>query len=335
MQTPTTTQAVAYLNNGPIDAPGSLVDVELEVPAPGPHDLLVEVRAVSVNPVDVKVRASSDPGGTPKVLGYDAAGVVVAVGSQVSAYRAGDEVYYAGSIGRPGTNSIHHLVDERIVGRKPRTLDFAEAAALPLTSITAWEVLFDRLGLDSGSAGTLLVVGAAGGVGSMILQLAHRLPGVRVIAAASRPESVQWVRGLGADEVVDSRDFVDEVKRLAPDGVDWVFSAFSDGNAEKFAEVLKVRGEVVAIDDPVGLDLMPLKAKSQTWHWELMFTRPLFEPESAYQRELLDEVARLVDDGAVRTTLTRKLSPLNAASLREAHRAVETSATIGKIVVAG
>ncbi|NHC15022.1 zinc-binding alcohol dehydrogenase family protein [Motilibacter deserti] len=334
METPTTTKAVAYLHNGPIDAPDALIDVELEVQPPGPHDLLVEVRAVSVNPVDVKVRASSDPAGTPKVLGYDAAGVVVAVGAQVSAYAVGDEVYYAGDISRPGTNARLHLVDERVVGHKPRTLDFAEAAALPLTSITAWEVLFDRLGLDSGSTGTLLVVGAAGGVGSMVLQLARELPGVRVIAAASRPESVEWVRALGADEVVNSRDFVDEVKALAPSGVDWVFSAFSAGNAEKFAEVLKVRGEVVAIDDPVGLDLMPLKPKSQTWHWELMFTRPLFEPASAYQHQLLDEVARLVDEGVVRTTMTTRLSPIGAETLKQAHRQVESSTTVGKVVIA-
>jgi zinc-binding alcohol dehydrogenase family protein len=327
------TSAVAYLHNCPIDAPDALVDVDLEVAAPGPHDLLVEVRAVSVNPVDVKVRAQVDPGGTPKVLGFDAAGVVIATGDAVASFAVGDEVYYAGSIARPGSNAGLHLVDERISGHKPRSLDFAEAAALPLTAITAWEALFDKLGLTRSSRGILLVMAAAGGVGSMAVQLARHLTGMTVVGTASRPESAAWARSMGAHHVINHHHLRGELREIAPSGVDAIISPFSAGNVETYAEVLRPRGEVVAIDEPEGLDLLPLKSKSQTWHWEFMFSRPLHEPDSTYQRELLDEVARLVDDGVLRTTVTSRLSPLNAETMRAAHLQIETSANIGKIVV--
>ena len=331
MDIPTRTTAVANTRPG---APDVLVDVSLEIPTPGPHDLLVEVRAVSVNPADVKVRAGVDPGGQPKVLGFDAAGVVVAVGDAVSAFDVGDEVFYAGSIGRPGTNQQFHLVDERITGHKPASLDFAEAAALPLTSITAWESLFDRWKLTVGSTGTLLVLGAAGGVGSMLVQLARQLTGLTVIAAVSRPASGDWARELGAHEVVDRRDLVAEVTRLVPRGVDYLFSPFSAGMVETYARVMAVGGSVVAIDEPESLDTLPFKEKSQSWQWEFMFSRPLHDPESTAQRDLLDTVARLVDAGTLRTTLTTRLSPIDARTLREAHRLLETSETIGKVVVA-
>ena len=330
MEIPTRTRAVAHTESGPA---GVLTDIELDVPALGPHDLLVEVRAVSVNPVDIKVRAGVDPGDRPKVLGFDAAGVVIAVGDAVSAFAVGDEVYYAGSIGRPGSNQQYHLVDERITGHKPRNLDFAEAAALPLTTITAWESLFERWRLTAASTGTLLVMGAAGGVGSMVVQLARRLTGLTIIAATSRPESADWARGLGAHDVVDRRNLVAEIARIAPRGVNYVFSPYSAGMVETYAQVMAIGGSVVAIDEPEGLETLPLKDKSQGWFWEFMFTRPLVDAESPAQRELLDEVARLVDAGTLRTTLTTRLTPLDAASLRDAHRLVETSATIGKVVV--
>jgi NADPH:quinone reductase len=333
MSVPATTTAIAAVAPGPVDAGESFVTLEVPVPDLQPHDLLVEVRAVSVNPVDVKVRASFDPADGPKVLGYDAAGVVTAIGSEVSLFAVGDEVFYAGSIGRPGSNARLQAVDERIVGPKPTTLSFAEAAALPLTTITAWETLFERLRLTTTSTGHLVVVGGAGGVGSMIVQLASRLTGVTVLATAGRGESSEWVTSLGADHVVDRHHLVDEVEALAPDGVDWIFSPFSEGNVEDYARLLKVHGEVVAIDDPVGLDLMPLKSKSQTWHWELMFTRPLYDPTSRSQHDLLVEVSRMVDQGTVRTTATTTLSPIAPDTLREAHRRVETSAVIGKVVV--
>jgi zinc-binding alcohol dehydrogenase family protein len=300
-----------------------LQDVELPVPTPGPRDLQVQVRAVSVNPVDHKVRQ----GGGDKVLGWDAAGVVVAVGSEVSLFAPGDEVYYAGSIDRPGTNSRLHLVDERIVGHKPRSLDFAAAAALPLTTIAAWETLFDRFRLDAGSTGTLLVLGAAGGVGSMVIQLARALTGLTVIGSASRDESRKWALDLGAHDVVDHHDL--------PEGVDYIFSPSTAGRIERFAEILRPGGAITAIDEPEGLDLLPLKAKSISFHWELMFTRSLFQtPDMIAQHDLLDRVAELVDAGTIRSTLTAQLSPITAATLTRAHEMVESGHMVGKVVVA-
>ncbi|GAA2414033.1 zinc-binding alcohol dehydrogenase family protein [Streptomyces glaucosporus] len=331
---PTTTRAVAALAPGPVDAETSFAEIDLDLGAPGPHDLLVEVRAVSVNPVDFKVRSSFDASEAPKVLGFDAAGVVVAAGPEVTAFSPGDEVYYAGSIARPGANARHHLVDERITGHKPVSLDFAQAAAVPLTTITAWETLFEKLRLTRESTGTLLVMAAAGGVGSMVVQLARQLTGVTVIAAAGRTESAEWARSMGAHHVVDRRRLREEVRALVPRGVDYVFSPFSAGMVETYAELMAVHGQVVAIDEPEGLDTLPLKARSQTWHWELMFTRPLFAPESTAQRELLDEVARLFDAGTLKSTLTRRLAPITPENLREAHRAVEGFGMIGKIAVA-
>lgn len=331
---PTTAHVIAATAAGPVDAATSFVAAEVPLPAPGPHDLLVEVRAVSVNPADVKVRASFGAQAAPKVLGFDAAGVVVATGSAVTAFAVGDEVYYAGSISRDGSNADYQLVDERITGHKPASLDFAEAAALPLTTITAWETVFERFGLTKDSTGALLVMAGAGGVGSMVVQLARQLTSLTVIATASRPESAAWATSLGAHHVVNHHNLRAEVTAVAPNGVNYVFSPFSAGNVQTYADLMAVHGQVVAIDEPAGLDLLPLKAKSQTWHWELMFTRPLFDPESTSQRELLDDTARLVDDGVLRTTMTRKLTPITPETLREAHGAVEGSGMIGKIVVA-
>ncbi|MET7392382.1 zinc-binding alcohol dehydrogenase family protein [Dactylosporangium sp. NPDC005572] len=301
-----------------------LQDVELPDPEPGPRDLLVRVEAVSVNPVDVKQRAS----GVQKVLGYDASGVVTEVGADVGLFRVGDEVYYAGALDRPGTNAELHLVDERIAGHKPRSLTFAEAASLPLTTITAWESLFDRFRLAPDSTGTLLVLGAAGGVGSMIIQLARALTRVTVVGTASRPESREWARGLGAHDVVDHRHL--------PEAVDFVFSPHTAGQIETFARILRPGGQITAIDEPPGLDLLPLKEKSISFHWELMFTRSLFEtPDMVVQHELLDRVADLVDAGTVRHTMTRELGPIAAVQLREAHQMVEEGHMTGKVVVAG
>ncbi len=329
--------AVAYTRSLPSSDPSCLTDVELPVPEVGPRDLLVEVRAVSVNPVDVKVRANNDPDGTPKVLGYDAAGTVRAVGDAVALFDEGDDVYYAGAINRPGANSAFHVVDERLVGTKPGSLDFAQAAALPLTSITAWEGLFDRLGLTPSSTGTLLMIGGAGGVGSMVIQLAKALvPGLRVIASASRPESREWVLALGADDTVTHGDaLVADVQRVAPEGVDHIFSTNSAGQLAAFAEVLTPFGQIVAIDDPGLVDLSALKDKSITWHWEFMFTRSLHQtPDMVEQHVMLDRVASLADAGAIRSTVTRELRPINAETLRAAHAQVESGRTVGKVVVA-
>ena len=331
-----TMRAVGYRASLPISDPNSLVDAELSIPVPGPHDLLVRVAAVSVNPVDTKVRRRVDPGGELKVLGYDAAGVVEAVGAEVSRFAVGEQVYYAGSIGRPGTNSAFHVVDERIVGHKPASLDFAEAAALPLTTITAWEALFDRFRVGKDSGGTLLVLGAAGGVGSMVVQLARALTGLTVIGTASRDESRSWVLKLGAHHVVSHRgDLVANVREVAPGGVEYVLSPFSAGNVPAFAELLWPGGEVTAIDEPEGLDLLPLKRKSLSWHWEMMFTRPLFAPEDPTQHKLLEAVARLVDNGQLRTTISQRLESITASTLRQAHELVESGAMIGKVVIDG
>lgn len=314
----------------PLTDPDALLDVEIDVGEPGPHDLLVDVRAVSVNPVDAKVRRSFAPGPDPTVLGFDAAGVVAAVGAQVSGFAVGDEVFYAGSIARTGSNAARQLVDARIAGHKPSSLDFAAAAALPLTSITAWESLFDKFRLTADSTGTLLVMGAAGGVGSMIIQLARARTGVRVLAGASREDSARWARDLGAHDVVDHHRLREEV----PAGsVDHVFSPFSAGNVTTYAEILGVHGDVVAIDEPEGLDTLPLKDRSQSWHWELMFARPLSAPEDPAQHRLLEEVGRMVDAGQLRTTETTRLEGLSASTVRRAHELIESGRTIGKIVI--
>ncbi|MGF0309746.1 zinc-binding alcohol dehydrogenase family protein [Rhodococcus sp. IEGM1428] len=332
-----TMKAVAYTRSLPIDDPASLTDVVVDVPNVRPRDILVDVRAVSVNPVDVKVRAGNDPHGEPKVLGFDAAGVVRAVGADVSLFTPGDEVYYAGDLGRPGTDSELHAVDERIVAKKPTTLDFAEAAALPLTAITAWEGLFDKLRITAESTGTLLMVGATGGVGSLVLQFLRVLaPRVRVIATAADEDAEKWVRSLGAAEVVNHRrDLRGDVRRVAPDGIDYVFTAHSAGQVEIYADLLTPFGQIVAIDDPETLDVLPLKTKAISWHWEFMFARPMHDaPDLVRQHELLTRVAELVDAGAVRTTVTTVLSPIDAEQLREAHRLVETGHVRGKVVVA-
>ncbi|SNY64814.1 zinc-binding alcohol dehydrogenase family protein [Paractinoplanes atraurantiacus] len=311
-------RAVGYRDN-------VLEDITLPVPEPGEHDLLVRIEAVSVNPVDVKVRRNGSG-----VLGFDAAGVVVEVGAAVTLFKPGDQVWYAGSIARPGTNAQFHVVDERIVGPKPASLDFAEAAALPLTALTAWETLFDRLRLTPDSTGSILVLGAAGGVGSILVQLARQLTNLEVIGTASRPESRQYVLDRGAHRVVDHHG---DLRRALPDGVDYVFSPHSAGMIETFADIVHPYGEIVAIDEPDGLDLLPLKSKSIAWHWELMFTRALYDPASQAQHDILSQVAALVDKGVLHTTLTRRIEGIDAAGLREAHAIVEAGSAVGKTVV--
>jgi zinc-binding alcohol dehydrogenase family protein len=335
-------KAVAYRRCLPVTDPECLLDVELPDPVPGERDLLVHVHAVSVNPVDTKVRRGvAPPEGGLRVLGFDAAGVVEAVGPRVTRFRPGDAVFYAGSRIRSGTNAELHCVDERIVGRKPATLDFAQAAAMPLTAITAWEALFDRLQLRLGAphdAGTLLITAGAGGVGSIAVQLARRLTGARVIATASRPESRAQALALGAHLVVDHSQPLSEALRAA--GVKWVERIFSVSNTDAhFAELAKVvapQGRICVIDDPEPIDVRLLKARCASLHWEAMFTRSTFEtPDMIEQGRLLDEVSALVDAGTLRTTHASTLGRIDAASLREAHARVESGRTIGKVVLAG
>ncbi|MFI1991968.1 zinc-binding alcohol dehydrogenase family protein [Actinoplanes sp. NPDC020271] len=325
-----TMAAVAYRESLPITDPRSLQDLTLPKPEPGPHDLLVRVEAVSVNPVDVKVRAGSNPHGEAKILGWDAAGVVERVGDAVGLFRPGDEVYYAGSIARPGSNAQFQAVDERIVGAKPASLDFGAAAALPLTALTAWESLFERFRLTETSTGRLLVLASAGGVGSILTQLARQLTDLTVIGTASRAESRQWSLDHGAHEVIDHRT---DYPGLA-NTIDYLFSPNSAGMEETFADLLRPYGEIVAIDEP-SLDLRPLKSKSITWHWELMFTRALYDQDSTAQHEILTTVAGLIDKGVLRTTETKRYDGITAANLRDAHAHIESGSAIGKTVLIG
>ena len=335
-------KAVAYRTPLPSSDPNSLIDVELPEPKPEARDLLVRVEAISVNPVDTKIRQRVDPQGADKVLGWDVAGTVVAVGGEVSLFKPGDQVFYAGAIDRPGGNAQLQVVDERIVGRKPSTLDFAQAAALPLTSVTAWELLFDRLGVPRDGtrpAGTVLIIGAAGGVGSVAVQLARKLTAATVIGTASRAQSRDWVLGLGAHHVVDHRgDLASQIKAIAPQGVDYVLSlTHTEQHFEAIVEVLKPQGKMGLIDDPSApLDITKLKQKSISLHWELMYTRSLFHtPDMQAQHQILNEVADLVDAGALRSTISENLGAINAANLRKAHAQLESHGTTGKIVLSG
>lgn len=334
-------KAVAYRQSLPIEESESLIDVELPEPTPGPRDLLVEVRAISVNPVDTKIRRKQAPeSGQLKVLGWDVAGVVRAVGDQVSLFRPGDRVFYAGAIDRPGANSELHLVDERIVGPMPASLDFAQAAALPLTSITAWELLFDRLGLapDDDASGNLLVMGAAGGVGSILVQLALALTGQQVIASCGREESRSWLQDLGVQDFVDHRQpLLPQLQALGLEGVERVASlTCTDEHFDQLVEVLTPQGRLALIDDPQALDIRALKRKSLSLHWEFMYTRSLFQtPDMIEQHRLLKRVAELVDAGRIRTTLAAHFGPVNAANLRRAHALLESGQSRGKIVLEG
>ncbi|MFW9268697.1 zinc-binding alcohol dehydrogenase family protein [Pseudomonas sp. NR3] len=335
-------KAIAYYQSLPISDPRALQDVELPEPVAGPRDLLVEVKAISVNPVDTKVRQNVQPeGGAGKVLGWDVAGVVKAVGSEVTLFKAGDKVFYAGSIARAGGNSEMHVVDERIVGHMPKTLGFAEAAALPLTSITAWELLFDRLQIKEGQddqGQTLLIVGAAGGVGSILTQLASQLTGLKVIGTASRPQTVDWVRDLGADLVVDHSQPLSEVLKQAGQAqVTHVASLTqTDQHLDQLVEALAPQGKLALIDDPKSLDVTKLKRKSLSLHWEFMYTRSLFETaDMLEQHKLLNRVAGLIDAGTLKTTVGEHFGVINAENLRRAHALLESGKAKGKIVLEG
>ncbi len=335
-------RAVGYYASHPITEQDALVDLDLPTPEPRSRDLLVKIEAVSVNPVDTKVRKSVAPDeGQAKVLGWDAAGTVVAVGREATLFKPGDEVFYAGDLTRPGTNAEFHLVDERIVGHKPASLGFAEAAALPLTAITAWETLFDRLDLRRavpGATPAVLIIGGAGGVGSIAVQLARRLTSLTVIATASRPETQAWVRDLGAHHVIDhGKPLAAEVAALGIGAPGFVFS--TTNTAEHLAEIVALiapQGRLALIDDPKTLDIMPFKRKSLSVHWELMFTRSMFETaDMAAQGVLLSEVSRLVDAGEVKTTLSETLGTIDAATLKRAHALLESGKVKGKIALAG
>lgn len=335
-------RAVAYENARAISRPDSLMDVELADPTASGRDLLVAVKAISVNPVDVKVRQSSSRTGAGlNTLGWDASGVVVAVGDEVTGFKPGDEVFYAGSITRPGSNAELQLVDERICAIKPTTLAWDEAAALPLTSITAWEAMFDRLDVRKpvpGAANAILIVGGAGGVGSIAIQLARQLTDLTVIATASRPETRDWVSEMGAHHVINhSKPIAAELAGLGLSAPAYVLSTtHTDQHLNDIAEAISPQGRFALIDDPANLDISVFKRKSVSIHWELMFTRPIYEtPDMDAQGRLLTDVASLVDTGRLRTTLTKSLSPINAENLKTAHAQIETGTTHGKVTLTG
>ena len=340
-------KAIALYKYLPIDHEESFVNVLVPMPVPAGRDLLVRVKAVSVNPVDTKVRAPKDKvEAEPKILGWDAAGIVEAIGSDVSLFAVGDEVYYAGVITRPGCNSEYHLVDERIVGRKPRTLSFEEAAAMPLTTITAWEALFDRLGIApqktaANQVSTVLIIGGSGGVGSITIQLAKHVAGLRVIATASRDESAKWCREMGADAIINHhRPFSEELKSIGINEVDFILCYNSiEQHIQNMVDVIKPQGKICTIvstknNQPINMNLF--QTKSVTFCWELMFTRPMFNtPDVKSQHTLLNKVAQLLEEGVLRTTLTEQYGVLTADNLRRAHARIETGTMIGKAVLSG
>lgn len=332
-------KAIGYTNAGPISAANALIEFEADRPQPGPNDLLVEVRGISVNPVDVKVRASVQPDDGFRILGFDAAGIVKEVGSATTRFRQGDEVFYAGDLTRPGTNAAFHVVDERIVGRKPSSLGFTEAAGMPLTSITAWEILFDSFGLREGE-GTdeaLLVIGGAGGVGSILIQLAKTLTGLNVIATASRDDTRAWVKKMGADHIVNHRHPLDEEMEALGISPRYVASlTHTDRHFESIIKLIKPRGHIALIDDPKTLDIAPLKAKALSMSWEFMFTRSMFQTEDMdAQHVLLNRVADLLDDGTLIPTVNKHGGTLSVENLRAAHILQESGTAIGKTVLDG
>lgn len=335
-------KAVGYRSPGPIERDDALVDVEIDRPSPSGHDLLVQVKAVSVNPVDCKIRATRQADGDVlAILGWDAVGEVVDIGDAVSAYKPGDAVWYAGAINRSGSNSEFHLVDERIAGSKPASASDAEAAALPLTTLTAWEMLFDRLQVDvpvPGAAPAVVIIGGVGGVGSIAIQLLRARTDLTVIATASRPETTAWVRELGAHHVVNHRDpLTPQIEALGIGAPAFVFSTnFTESYVEQINELIAPQGRFGFIDDPKEFDIMTFKFKSVSVHMEFMFTRSLFGTEDmSAQRDILNEVATLLDAGKIRSTHAESFGIISAANLKKAHSLLETGTAKGKIVLEG
>ena len=340
-------KAIGFYQYLPVEDPKSLMEVEVPDPEPGGRDLLVRVKAVSVNPVDVKVRSRlKTVQKEPQIIGWDVAGVVERVGSDVSLFKTGDEVYYAGDITRPGCNSQYHLVDERIVGHKPTSLSFEQAAAMPLTTITAWEALFDRLGIEKAASEqqylrSVLIIGGAGGVGSIAIQLAKKVAGCKVIATASRGESSEWCRSFGADEIINHRKpFAEEFKRIGVDEVDYILCFNStEMHIQNMADVIKPQGKICTIVETKNsqpVDINVFQGKSVGFMWELMFTRSMFStPDMQAQHDLLNETARLIDEGLLKTTMAESYGPLTAENLRKAHGKIESGSMIGKLVLSG
>ncbi len=336
-------KAIGVYKSAPVETDGLFTQIETDAPIAEGHDILVRVKGVAVNPVDFKVRKGKQDDGAFKVLGWDAAGIVEAVGENVTLFRPGDEVWYAGDVTRSGSNAQLQLVDERIVAPKPKSLDFAVAAALPLTTITAWEAMFDRLlidrtAVDANASKTILIIGGAGGVGSIAIQLA-KLAGLKVITTASRPETIEWVKKLGADQVINHRNPLDqELAALEVANVDYIFcTSETDQYFDVMATLIAPQGRIVTITEAKenhNVDL--LKAKSASFSYEFMFTRSMFQTaDMIEQHKLLAEVAKLVDDGTITNTANESFGPLSPESLQKAHALLESGKAIGKITFDG
>lgn len=333
-------KAIGYKQVGGIEKKDGLVEFEATKPDLRAHDLLVEVKGISINPVDVKVRMRMQPEKDhAKIIGYDAAGIVREVGSAVSHFKVGDEVFYAGDLTRSGTNSEFHAVDERIVGKKPKSLDFAEAAGLPLTSITAWEMLFDSFALneDEGKGESILIIGGAGGVGSILIQLARQLTNLTVIATASRPETIEWVKKMGADHVINHHEsLVDQIKELDIEPRYVAALTGTEGHFPAIVELIKPRGHIALIDDPQNIDVNAMKTKALSFSWEFMFTRSMFQTEDMEkQYELLNRVSELIDEGTLISTVRNNLGKISAEGLMLAHIQQASGQVIGKNVMEG
>jgi len=335
-------KAIGYTTNGAIDRADALIDLEIDKPTATGHDILVKVAAVSVNPVDVKVRQNRPAeGDAPVILGWDAVGEVVETGDKVTQFKAGDKVWYAGAINRAGTNAEYHLVDARIVGHAPKSIDTAAAAALPLTTLTAQEMILDRLNVTNpvpGAANAIVIIGGAGGVGSIAIQLLREQTDLTIIATASRPETQDWVKELGAHHVVDhSKPLPEQIAALNIGAPAFVFSTnYSETYVTQIAEFIAPQGRFGLIDDPKGFDIMPFKGKAVSIHWELMFTRSLFTTDDiTRQGEILDTVAGLIDAGKIRSTATESFGAINAENLKRAHALIESGKVKGKITLEG
>jgi len=334
-------KAIGFKTSLSIEKEDSFIAFETPKPTPEGRNLLVKVQAVSVNPVDFKIRQNSAKDTvleTPKIIGWDAVGIVEAIGDQVSLFKVGDEVYYAGNITKPGSNAEYQLIDERIVGRKPKSLSIEQAAVMPLTGLTAWEILFDRIRIDAekDKGKTILIIGGAGGVGSIAIQLAKKVAGLTVIATASRPESIEWCKQQGADFVVNHKNLIEEVRNAGFQQVDFILD-FVDANQywNVFVELIKPQGHIGCISDPVeNVNLRQLKGKSISFHWESMFTRSVFETEDMIaQHHILNKLADLLDNGTIQSTLKTTLNGLTVSNFKEAHKLLESGSTIGKIAI--
>ncbi len=334
-------KAVGFKTSLPISESDSFIDFETQMPKPVGREILVKVKAIAINPVDYKIRQSAAKDtllDSPKIIGWDACGVIESIGNEVTLFKIGDEVYYAGDLTKPGCNASHQLIDERIVGKKPLNLTYEEAAAMPLTTLTAWEILFDRMRIsaEKDCGKTLLIIGGAGGVGSIAIQLAKKIANLTVIATASRPETIAWCKKMGADVVVNHKSLIDEVRKAGFEHVDFIVD-FVDANGywDTMVELIKPQGHIASItgsNEPIALN--KLKTKSATFSWEFMYTRSMFGTEDMIeQHRILNKVADLLADGVLVHTLTETLHGLSATNLKLAHQQLESGTTIGKLAI--